>query len=76
MAKKIVLTQEALQALKEELHTLETVERKYVEQALAEARKLGDLSENPDYLEALDYRAELETRIQQIRQILEQAEIA
>lgn len=73
MAKKTVLTQEALQALKEELHTLETVERKYVEQALAEARALGDLSENLEYELACDERDRLEDRIRELRQLLEQA---
>lgn len=75
MDRKIVLTQETLQALKDELHMLETVERKYVERALAEARELGDLSENAEYMAALDERARVESRIQQIQQILERAEI-
>jgi len=73
MAEKTVLTQEALQALKEELHTLETVERKYVEQALAEARALGDLSENLEYELACDEQDRLENRIRELRQLLEQA---
>ena len=75
MDRKIVLTQEALQTLKDELHMLETVERERVQQELAAARELGDLSENAEYEAALDDRARLETRIQQIRQILERAEI-
>lgn len=73
MAKKIVLTQETLQALKEELHTLETVDRKYVEQALAEARKLGNLSDNLEYELACDERDRLEDRIRELRQLMEQA---
>lgn len=75
MDKKIILTQETLQALKDELHGLETVERMYVEQALAEARALGDLSENAEYEIALDERARVESRIQHIQQILQRAEI-
>ena len=75
MAEKIVLTQETLQALKDELHMLETVEREYVEQALAEARALGDLSENIEYEMACDERDRVESRIQHIQQILERAEI-
>lgn len=60
----------------EELEKLETVERENVLRDLAEARALGDLSENAEYAAALDYRSRVETRIQQIRQILEQAEIS
>lgn len=75
MDRKIVLTREALQALKDELHMLETAGLERVQQELAEARELGDLSENAEYEAALDDRARVETRIQQIRQILEWAEI-
>jgi len=45
-AKKIFLTQEGLDELKKELEDLQSTKRPKVLERLAEARAMGDLSEN------------------------------
>ena len=64
--KKIYLTEEGLQDLKEEHHRLVTVEREQNKKDLAEARSQGDLSENADWDAAREKQAQLETRISEI----------
>ncbi|MBR3357096.1 MAG: transcription elongation factor GreA [Solobacterium sp.] len=64
--KKIYLTEEGLQDLKEEHHRLVTVEREQNKKDLAEARSQGDLSENADWDAAREKQAQLESRIQEV----------
>ena len=52
MAKEIKLTQESLDAYKEELEYLKTTRADEVAEQLKEARSFGDLSENAEYDEA------------------------
>ena len=47
------MSQERLDALKEELNYLETVREKEVAELIKEARSFGDLSENSEYDEAI-----------------------
>ena len=49
MAKEIKLTQESLDAYKEELEYLKTTRADEVAEQLKEARSFGDLSENAEY---------------------------
>lgn len=75
MAEKLKITKAGYQALQKELQTLINVTRDEVKSQLAEARAQGDLSENADYDAARNKQAEVEARIKQIEDILENAEI-
>ena len=71
--KKIILTAEAREQLEKEYRNLIDVERPDVIEKLALARSQGDLSENADYDAARDRQAQIESRITQIEQILNNA---
>ena len=59
MAKEIKLTQESLDAYKEELEYLKTTRADEVAEQLKEARSFGDLSENAEYDEAKNEQGKL-----------------
>ena len=73
--KKIYLTKEGLQQLKDELDELINVKRPENIQAIKEARALGDLSENADYDAAKNDQAEIEVRIKKKKKMLENVSI-
>ena len=73
--KKNLLTAEGLAKLEEELDLLRTVKRKEVSQKIKEAREQGDLSENAEYDAAKDEQREIEARIEEIGNILKNAEV-
>lgn len=73
--KKIYLTQQGFEELKNELDNLINVKRPANIQAIKEARALGDLSENADYDAAKNDQAEIEGRIKKIEKMLENVEI-
>ncbi|MCX8079900.1 MAG: transcription elongation factor GreA [Bacteroidia bacterium] len=75
MNNTVYYTQEGLQKLKEELHLLETVERKKCTEAVAEAREKGDLSENAEYDAAREAQAMLELRISQLKELISNARV-
>ena len=68
-------TEEGLQKLKNELHTLKKQGRATVAEQLAEARDKGDLSENAEYDAAKDAQGLLEMKISKLEQIVENARI-
>lgn len=68
-------TEEGLAKLKEELHQLESVERKKCTNAVAEAREKGDLSENAEYDAAREAQALLEVKIGKLKDILANARV-
>lgn len=68
-------TVEGLQKLKDELHQLETVERKKCTAAVAEAREKGDLSENAEYDAAREAQALLEVKIGKLKEIMVNARL-
>jgi len=73
--KKVQITKEGLKAVQEELYELEHSERdKYLEELRA-ARALGDLSENADYDAARNHQAEVEARITELQNIINNHEI-
>jgi transcription elongation factor GreA len=74
-AKKVPLTQQAFERLKEELAHLEGPARTKVIEEIATARAHGDLSENAEYHAAKDQQGMQEARVRQIREMLENAEI-
>ena len=69
------MSQERLDALKDELYYLETVREKEVSELIKEARSFGDLSENSEYDEAKNEQAIMEARIADIEAMLKNAEI-
>ena len=73
--KKVFLTQEGYDEIKEELENLINVKRPENIIAIKEARALGDLSENADYDAARNEQAEIEARIKKLEVIVENAEI-
>lgn len=75
MAKKNILTYEGLQKLEEELQHLKVVKRHEIAQKIKEAREQGDLSENAEYDAAKDEQRDIEARIEEIEQILKNAEV-
>lgn len=72
-AKEIYLTENGLNELKDELDNLKNVRRPENIQALKDARALGDLSENAEYDAARNEQAVIESRIQELEVMLENA---
>lgn len=70
MENKILITKEKLIELKEELKYLIEVRRPEVINSIKEAVSQGDLSENADYSSAKEDQGKLETRIEEIQNIL------
>lgn len=76
MSKKIYeLTQEGVENLKDELNDLKNNQRPTNLQALKEAREQGDLSENADYDAAREEQSKIETRVNEIENILKNTKI-
>ena len=69
------MSQERLDALKEELLYLETDRAKEVAEQIKEARSFGDLSENSEYDEAKTEQGKLYSRIAELKSLIENAEI-
>ncbi len=69
------MSQERLDALKEELNYLETVREKEVAELIKEARSFGDLSENSEYDEAKTEQGKLYSKIAELKSLIENAEI-
>lgn len=75
MADKVKLTKAGLEKLQEELRYLLDEVREEVKKELVEARAQGDLSENADYDAARAKQAEVEARIKELENIINNAEI-
>ena len=69
------MSQESLDKLKEELDYLETVRTKEVAEQIKEARSFGDLSENSEYDEAKTEQGKLYSRIAELKDLVENAQI-
>jgi transcription elongation factor GreA len=67
------ITAEGLEALKADLHELETTGRQEMAKRIEAARSLGDLKENAEYHIAKDDQAHLETKILRLRERLRAA---
>ncbi len=74
-AKKRLLTYAGLKALEDELEHLKVVKRKEVAGKIKEAREQGDLSENAEYDAAKDEQRDIEARIEELENILKNAEV-
>jgi transcription elongation factor GreA len=75
MSKKYLITPEGLEKLNQELKTLVEDKRKEVIERIREAAAHGDLSENADYAQAREEQSFIEGRIQEIEDIIKNAEI-
>src|SRR5512145_2994130 len=67
------ITAEGMEALKAELHELETTGRREMSERIQTARELGDLKENAEYHIAKDDQAHLEAKIKRLRAKLRDA---
>ncbi len=73
--KKMPITPEGLEKLRQELAHLETVERPMNIKAIAEARSHGDISENAEYHAAKERQSFLEGKINELKEALGRAEV-
>lgn len=73
--KKVQLTKEGLEELQAELEELKTVKLPKIIERVATARAHGDLSENAEYTSAKEDQSFVETRISEIEDVLERAEV-
>ncbi len=72
---KIPMTPQGFHALEAELKNLKSVERPAIIQAIAEARELGDLSENAEYHAAKERQGQVEASISDIEDKVSRAQI-
>jgi len=72
---KYKMSEERLNELKEELLFLQTVREKEIAQQIKEARSFGDLSENSEYDEAKTEQGKLFSKMAEIKNLIENAEI-
>lgn len=73
--KKILVTKEGLKKIQDELQELKTVKRKEIAERIQDAKELGDLSENAEYIEAKEEQGFMESRILELEQMLKQCEL-
>src|SRR5919206_4241870 len=69
------VTQETFERMKQDLHTLKTVDRPAASRAIAEAREKGDLKENAEYDAAKESQGILEAKIKLLESQLASARI-
>lgn len=74
-AKHAYVTKIGLEKLKDELGVLKTAKRREIAERIQQAKELGDLSENAEYVEAKNEQAFTEGRIMEIEDILRNAMI-
>jgi len=72
---KYKMSEERFRELKDELLYLQTVREKEVAQQIKEARSFGDLTENSEYDEAKTEQGKLYSKIAEIKNLVENAEI-
>lgn len=68
--RQVVLTPHGLQRIEDELKVLQTVRRQDVAEQIRQAKELGDVSENAEYETAKTEQAFLESRIAELKAIL------
>ena len=73
--KEVLLTQEGFDKLEQELENLKTVKRVEIAERIKVALGFGDLSENSEYDEAKNAKAENETKIAELENKIRYAKI-
>jgi transcription elongation factor GreA len=73
--KRVPMTANGFNTLKNELRLFKEVERPAVVEAIAEARSHGDLSENAEYHAAKERQSFIEGRISELEEKINQAQI-
>lgn len=73
--KKIFVTKQGLEELKNELKGLEKVNRPQVLERVSQARAMGDLSENSEYTAAREELSLIDSRIEELGEMLKKVEI-
>jgi transcription elongation factor GreA len=73
--KKLFVTADGLKKIEDELEDLKTHKRKEIAERIHDAKELGDLSENAEYIEAKEEQGFVETRIMELEQMLKNTEI-
>lgn len=69
------VTKETFEKMKEELHTMKSVDRPAASKAIAEAREKGDLKENAEYDAAKEAQGMLEAKIKYLKGVIATARI-
>ncbi|MBQ6757077.1 MAG: transcription elongation factor GreA [Oscillospiraceae bacterium] len=69
------MSAQRLEELKKELYNMQTVRAKEVAEQIKEARSFGDLSENSEYDEAKTEQGKLYSKMAEIQDLIEHAEI-
>ena len=72
---KFKMSRERFEEIQKELDYLQTVREKEVAEQIKEARSYGDLSENSEYDEAKEEQGKLYSKIAELKNLLENAEI-
>lgn len=72
-SKKIYLTKEGLGELKAEFNELTKVKRPTILERVSQARSMGDLSENAEYVAARDELSFVDGRIDELEELIAQA---
>lgn len=75
MADEFLLTQSAVDEIKEQLKYLRTTRRNEVAEKIKEAKSFGDLSENSEYDEAKSEQGKLEAQITELEYTLQHVKI-
>ncbi|MBI1833883.1 MAG: transcription elongation factor GreA [Candidatus Andersenbacteria bacterium] len=73
--KEQYLTKEGLTEIRDRLHTLKTVRRREIADAIHTAKEQGDLSENAEYASAKEEQTKLEQEIAAIEDTLKHAQV-
>ena len=75
MIDKMPITREGLEKLRQELHTIFTVDRPKNIKAIEEARSHGDLNENAEYHAAKERQSFLEAKINELEIAISRSEV-
>ncbi len=75
MANQILITQAGLNQLKAELTELQEVKRPALVDRLSIARSMGDLAENSDYISAKEDLAFMDSRIDELEEMIQNATV-
>ncbi len=75
MVDRLPITRKGLEKLRQELHTILTVERPKNIKALEEARSHGDLNENAEYHAAKEQQSLLSAKINELEMAISRSEV-